>query len=53
MTSAVAFARELHCLNGAGTSLNINSQWQDNEICLFSFCYKSALQKLGRMLRPF
>ena len=44
--SAVAFAAELHCSNRAGARLTITSQWQD------LFCYKSALQKICRMLKP-
>ena len=42
--AAITFAQEQHCLNRAGSKLNITSQWKDPEILLF-FCYKSILQK--------
>ena len=43
------FARELLCLNRAGSVLNITSQWQEPEMLIF--CYKSILQKIGHMLK--
>ena len=43
--ASVTFARELLCLNRAGSMLNITSQWQDPEILIF--CYKSILRKIG------
>ena len=53
--ASVSFARELLCLNRAGSMLNISSQWQDPEIlifvvnmhCMHDFCY----EKLGHMLK--
>ena len=49
--AAITFARELHCLYRAGAMLKIMSRWQDLKILIFY--YKSILQKLGRMLKPF
>ena len=48
--TSVTSARELLCLNRAGSMLNITSQRLDPEILIF--CYKSILQKIGRMLKP-
>ena len=48
---SVFFARELLCLNRAGSLFNITRQWQDNEILIF--CYKSvSRKKIGHMLKP-
>ena len=44
--TAATFAREPHCLSGAGANLNIMSQWQDLEILLSSFCYRSTVQEI-------
>ena len=47
----VTFARELLCLDRAGSMLNITSQWQDTEILIF--CYiRVYYKKLGHMLKP-
>ena len=35
VTAGVTFARELHCLNGAGAMLNITDQMQKPEILIF------------------
>ena len=43
--ASVTIARELLCLNRAGSMLNITSQWQDHEVLIF-FCYKSILRKI-------
>ena len=48
--AAVAFARELLCLNRAGSMLNITTQWQDPQF--LNFCYKSKYEKTGHMLKP-
>ena len=42
------FARELICLNRAGSMLNITSQWQDRVF----FCYKSILRKIRSVAEP-
>ena len=47
---AVIFARELHCLNGASTMLNITSQWQDPEFLVFVI--RVYCKKIGLMLKP-
>ena len=49
--ASVTFARELLCLNRAGSMLNITSQWQDPEILIFVI--RVYYEKLGRMLKPF
>ena len=41
---SVTFARELLCLNRAGSIHNITSHWQDPEILIF--CCKSTLRKI-------
>ena len=48
--ASVAFAQKLLCLNGAGSMLNITSQWQDPEILIFVI--RVYYEKLGHMLKP-
>ena len=48
--ASVAFARELLCLNRAGSMLNITSQWQDPEILFFVMSI--LRKKLRHMLKP-
>ena len=48
--TAVTLARELLCLNRAGSMLNITSQWQDPEILIFTISV--YYEKLGHMLEP-
>ena len=48
---AVPFAQKLHCLNRAGSMLNITSQWQGPEILIFSFI-RVYHERLGHMLKP-
>ena len=47
---SVAFARELLCLNKAGSMLNITSQGQDPEILIFAI--RVYYEILGHMLSP-
>ena len=48
--AALTFARELICLNRAGSLLSTTSQCQDPEVLIF--CYNSIWQKIDRMLKP-
>ena len=46
--ASVTFARELLCLNKAGSMLDIMSQWQDPDF----FVIRAYYEKLGYMLKP-
>ena len=50
--AAVTFARELLCLNRAGSMLNIKSQWQDSEFFIYFFVIRVYYEKLGHVLKP-